>query len=733
MAINFSASFAACLAAGLKVPRQIMYCISQDTAPYVLYKDSQEAAERGAVQWGNGADGGGGGGVYPSAAAIQQNAQNHLQAHMNGATQQQLVAAAAAAAAQHHHQQQQQHHQQQQTSANNGSPNQDNRPQQPGEQANGHLHSPATSPYPANNGPDIEEDLIKVQSMQQAVQHQQPNGQQQLVQQQQQQQQTNNNSPSNQNHPNDPNPNGGQQHGPGANGQGGGPPGPGCFGNEASQAELNYYAQRHHAGPQGAMLAPPGFAPLHHYLNKSGVLPVGMPGGLVDQPGALEQYGMPDLLHAGAATGGPGGPGAGGGGGGGGGAGGGGGGNQLHHSPTNGAVPPGGPAGNNGPNAAGGGNNAGGTTSGSSAPSSSKSSKNSDLRLFKCLTCGKDFKQKSTLLQHERIHTDSRPYGCPECGKRFRQQSHLTQHLRIHANEKPFSCAYCPRSFRQRAILNQHIRIHSDVSPHLIFKNGPHATLWPQDVPYPPELENAQPKDEQTFGDEASQGGGESRGCFSPENYPAYFKDGKGVNHSIFGNNLQYLNKATGGKAMLPDVIQHGRSAGMPLYVRCPICQKEFKQKSTLLQHGCIHIESRPYPCPECGKRFRQQSHLTQHLRIHTNEKPFGCMYCPRFFRQRTILNQHIRIHTGEKPYRCGQCGKDFRQKAILDQHTRTHQGDRPFCCPMPNCRRRFVTEQENNPNFPQRSRFAANPCMELEPSTFVMEDFLVIENSGKE
>lgn len=55
MAINFSASFAACLAAGLKVPRQIMYCISQDTAPYVLYKDSQEAAERNALtssgQW----------------------------------------------------------------------------------------------------------------------------------------------------------------------------------------------------------------------------------------------------------------------------------------------------------------------------------------------------------------------------------------------------------------------------------------------------------------------------------------------------------------------------------------------------------------------------------------------------------------------------------------------------------------------------------------------------------
>lgn len=135
-------------------------------------------------------------------------------------------------------------------------------------------------------------------------------------------------------------------------------------------------------------------------------------------------------------------------------------------------------------------------------------------------------------------------------------------------------------------------------------------------MPYPPE--EGQPKDERTSGftDDASQGTPESRGCFTPEGaYEAYFKDSKGVNHSVFGNNLgslQYMKQ--GQKSMLPDLIQNGRSAGMPLYVRCPICQKEFKQKSTLLQHGCIHIESRPYPCPECGKRFRQV-----HLRIFNN------------------------------------------------------------------------------------------------------------------
>lgn len=137
-----------------------------------------------------------------------------------------------------------------------------------------------------------------------------------------------------------------------------------------NQAELNYYAaQQHHQA--GGMLGPPGFPPLHHYLNKGGVL-TGMTATEMGQNG-IDGYSMPDLLH----------------------------GNNLHHS----------------------------------SPGSHKSHKNSDLRLFKCLTCGKDFKQKSTLLQHERIHTDQRPFPCHECGKRFRQQSHLTQHLRIHAGE----------------------------------------------------------------------------------------------------------------------------------------------------------------------------------------------------------------------------------------------------------------------------------------------------------
>jgi uncharacterized Zn-finger protein len=281
------------------------------------------------------------------------------------------------------------------------------------------------------------------------------------------------------------------------------------------------------------------------------------------------------------------------------------------------------------------------------------------------------------------------------CRKSFRQKSHLIQHSRIHLDSKPFPCTFqgCGKSFRQRAILSQHERIHCDASSHLLYKNvGENGTLWPHDLPYPNEI---QPKEDETAGDNQQK-----------EQFPSF-------SHSVFGNLTDIDFQKTDTK---PEIST--QQTTMPLYVRCPICQVSYKQKSTLLQHGCIHIESRPYPCLfiKCGKlnirhkfnqtseqlslfsgkRFRQQSHLAQHIRIHKNEKPYRCPYVEcqgRCFRQKTILNQHIRIHTNSKPYRCSICGKDFRQQAILSQHEKTHQSHRPFACPLSNCKRRFIDE----------------------------------------
>uniref|UniRef100_A0A8B9UFC4 C2H2-type domain-containing protein n=1 Tax=Anas zonorhyncha TaxID=75864 RepID=A0A8B9UFC4_9AVES len=84
---------------------------------------------------------------------------------------------------------------------------------------------------------------------------------------------------------------------------------------------------------------------------------------------------------------------------------------------------------------------------------------------YECAECGKSFTVSSALIQHRRFHLGKRPYGCSECGKSFTVSSHLIQHRRFHTGE-PYACADCGDSFRQSAHLTQHRRTHTGERPY---------------------------------------------------------------------------------------------------------------------------------------------------------------------------------------------------------------------------------------------------------------------------
>ncbi|XP_025047649.1 zinc finger protein 271-like [Alligator sinensis] len=80
---------------------------------------------------------------------------------------------------------------------------------------------------------------------------------------------------------------------------------------------------------------------------------------------------------------------------------------------------------------------------------------------YPCALCDKLFVFKGDFIKHYGFHTGERPYPCPCCARSFRKQSHLTEHLRIHTGEKPYPCPRCGKRFGRRSTLTKHQQLHA--------------------------------------------------------------------------------------------------------------------------------------------------------------------------------------------------------------------------------------------------------------------------------
>ncbi|KAL7049580.1 hypothetical protein ACKWTF_003777 [Chironomus riparius] len=66
---------------------------------------------------------------------------------------------------------------------------------------------------------------------------------------------------------------------------------------------------------------------------------------------------------------------------------------------------------------------------------------------------------------------------------------------------------------------------------------------------------------------------------------------------------------------------------------------------------------------------------LSRTMKLPNTEKPFQCNVCEKQFRQLSTLANHMKIHTGEKPFKCHICSREFRQSSTLTNHIKIHTG----------------------------------------------------------
>lgn len=82
---------------------------------------------------------------------------------------------------------------------------------------------------------------------------------------------------------------------------------------------------------------------------------------------------------------------------------------------------------------------------------------------FFCEICGKGCTTKSDLLWHMDKHTQERNYSCDICGLKFKSTNSLRNHKRRHeAIEANKQCQICKKEFRSTTALNNHKLVHSN-------------------------------------------------------------------------------------------------------------------------------------------------------------------------------------------------------------------------------------------------------------------------------
>uniref|UniRef100_A0A3Q3IYK2 C2H2-type domain-containing protein n=1 Tax=Monopterus albus TaxID=43700 RepID=A0A3Q3IYK2_MONAL len=110
-----------------------------------------------------------------------------------------------------------------------------------------------------------------------------------------------------------------------------------------------------------------------------------------------------------------------------------------------------------------------------------------------------------------------------------------------------------------------------------------------------------------------------------------------------------------------------------------------------------LHTDARPYQCGICQKTFKQQSSLKTHQLTHSGVR-FRCPLCSKSFSRALELTYHVDTHSDAQPYFCSICKKNLSGARIFRNHMKKHETANS---PLP----RTVVQSENRSDVQSASQ----------------------------
>lgn len=238
--------------------------------------------------------------------------------------------------------------------------------------------------------------------------------------------------------------------------------------------------------------------------------------------------------------------------------------------------------------------------------------------------CCRNYSSKSNLSQHIKDwHYKRKNYACETCDKKFARKSTLKNHQRVHTGAKLFSCNICEKPFKSQFNLKVHRLNYHD-------KNDNRCRSCNK------KLRN---EDERRIHELAHEGNQYfiCRTCnmkfifrFDLDQHECPFAD---IDIGIDGS-----------KPPLPPLLPLQKK---PLKNRvcCKICHKKLSKNYVRTHENIYHFKVRFDDCRICGKIFRNKNCLNQHIKyVHKGTEKYFCVWCQKGFVRKTSLNRHVKL-----------------------------------------------------------------------------------------